>query len=274
MRTVAALASVAIVIGYGVYLAYRQVEQARNGCQANSGAAAVRLDPEQGAIAATIAGVAHDHRLVTHAVTIAYATAMQESHLHNLTSGDLDSIGIFQQRPSQGWGSPQQLRDPVYATSAFFNALVKVPGYLHLPVEVAAQDVQHSADGSAYGNYQRQATGMAVAFTGQRPHAVWCWFTPHRSGKPAIAAARHGLLHTFGRLDVRLAGDPRGMDPAADVRVGHRPVGWAVAGWLVTHAAEYQLSSVRYAGYQWSISAGNRGWTSDPSALGGSVELR
>jgi hypothetical protein len=140
-------------------------------------------------------------------------------------------------------------------------------------VEVAAQDVQHSADGSAYANYQRQAAQMASAFTGQRPHAVWCWYAPLGSGTPSVAAVRRGLLHAFGRLAVRAA-DPRGADPAAQVLVRYRAVGWTVAGWLVTHATEYRISSVRYAGYQWNASAGNRGWTPDPSASSGSVELR
>ena len=266
--------AVAIVLAYGAYLALRQVEHARNGCQANSGTAAVQLDTQQGAIAATIAGVAHAHGLVTDAVTIAYATAMQESHLHDLDSGDLDSVGVFQQRPSQGWGTRRQLKDPVYAASAFFNALVRVRGYLHLPVQIAAQDVQHSADGAAYARYQQQAARMAVAFTGQQPHAVWCWYTPQASGKPAVVAVRSGLVQAFGLLDVRLAGGRGDADPAANVRVGQHAVGWAVADWLVTHASEYRISSVRYAGYRWTMSAGNQGWTPDPAASSGSVELR
>lgn len=266
--------AVVIVLAYGAYLAYRQIQHTRNGCQALAGTATVQMDPQQGAIAATIAGVAHAHGLVTGAVTIAYAAAMQESHLHNLASGDLDSVGVFQQRPSQGWGTPRQLEDPVYAASAFFKALVKVPGYQRLPVQVAAQDVQRSADGAAYARYRQQATRMAVAFTGQQPHAVWCWYTPQTSGKPAVAAARSGLVQAFGQLDVRLADAPGGANPAANVRIGHRAVGWAVADWLVTHAPEYRISSVRYAGYQWTASAGNRGWVPDPAASSGSVELR
>ena len=67
--------------------------------------------------------------------------------------GDLDSVGVFQQRPSQGWGSTAQLEDPEYASTAFLSALVKVPGYQNLPIDEAAQDVQHSADGSAYSQW-------------------------------------------------------------------------------------------------------------------------
>jgi hypothetical protein len=273
-RATAILAIAAVALSAGIYLAYRHVQAISNGCQANSGANAVSLDTSQGAIAATIAGVAHARRLITGAVTIAYATAMQESHMHNLPAGDLDSVGVFQQRPSQGWGPAAKLRDPVYATGKFFDALVKVPQYLHIPVDQAAQAVQRSADGSAYAKYQQQAAGMASAFTGRLPHAVWCWYSPGSSGTPEMAAVRSGLLHAFGRLDVRETAGSSGGDPGGQVRVRYRAVGWTVASWLVTHATEYRISNVRYAGYQWNASAGNRGWTLDPSAPSGSVRLR
>jgi hypothetical protein len=267
------LAVAALAVSLGLYLTYRHVQAVSHGCQANSGADAVSLDTEQGAIAATIAGVAHAHHVGTGAVTIAYATAMQESHLHNLSSGDLDSVGVFQQRPSEGWGSPKDLMDPVYATGKFFDALVRVPDYLHIAVAEAAQDVQHSADGSAYSNYQQMAAQMAAAFTGLRPHSVWCWSFPNHPGTPQVAAVRSGLRHAFGRLEVRAAASS-GADPATDIRIGRRAVGWTVAGWLVTHATEYQIGNVRYAGYEWSASTASRGWTSDPSAPSGRVELR
>ena len=264
-----------LVAGVGAYLGLHHVGLAENGCQAQ-GRHLVALDTEQAAIAATIAGVADARRLPSGAVTIAYATAMQESHLHNLPSGDLDSVGVFQQRPSQGWGKPSQLIDPVYATGKFFAALVKVPDYLRIPLYQAAQDVQHSADGSAYQNYQQQAGSMSRAFTGGRPHAVWCWFPSSSAASPEVGPIRRQLVRTFGRLDVRqVSGDPGGSsDPAATVRVRHRAAGWAVASWLVTHAAAYGISNVRYAGYQWSETSGSRGWMRDPSAPSGSVELR
>ncbi len=119
--------------------------------------AAIPLDTDQAGIAATIAGVAARHRLPQRAVTIALAAALQESQLQNLDYGDRDSVGVFQQRPSQGWGTTAELEDPVYATTKFFAALVRVPGYTKMPVDQAAQDVQHSADGSAY----EQWVGMA-----------------------------------------------------------------------------------------------------------------
>ena len=64
-----------------------------------------------------------------HAATIALATALQESKLYNLHGGDRDSLGLFQQRPSQGWGTRGEILDPVHATNAFYDALARVPGY-------------------------------------------------------------------------------------------------------------------------------------------------
>jgi hypothetical protein len=264
-----------VVAVVGGYLAYHRIAVAQNGCQATGGQA-ISLDTEQAAIAATIAGVADARRLPPAAVTIAYATAMQESKMHNLPRGDLDSIGVFQQRPSQGWGRPRQLTDPVYATGKFFAALVKVPGYLRIPLYQAAQAVQHSADGSAYMNYQQQAAIMSRAFTGGQPHAVWCWFPASSTRSLAVGTIRQQLLRTFGGRTLHLvSGHPAAAsDPGQAVRLRHRAAGWTVASWLVTHAPAYGISSVRYAGYQWTQTAGSRGWTRDPSAPSGSVELR
>src|SRR6185503_17977213 len=133
-----------------------------SGCQAGQGAAAVTLDPEQAAIAATIAGVAHQRSMPSHAVMVAYAAALQESKLENLSYGDRDSVGIFQQRPSEGWGTVAQLQDPAFASRAFFRVLVKVPNYAKIPVYEAAQAVQKSAYGYAYQQYAQTGAHLAA----------------------------------------------------------------------------------------------------------------
>ena len=88
----------------------------------------------------------------TRAARIALMTAMTESGLRNLDYGDQDSLGLFQQRPSQGWGTPAQIMDPTYATDAFVGRLVSVPHWQQIAPWLAAQDVQQSADldGSNY----------------------------------------------------------------------------------------------------------------------------
>jgi hypothetical protein len=231
-----------------------------SGCVVGGGRYGVTLDPGQASIAATIAGVATHRALPVRAVTIAYATALQESDLADLSYGDRDSVGVFQQRPSQGWGTRRQLLDPVYASTRFFAALTAVPGYLHLRVYKAAQAVQHSADGRAYSQYAPQGADMAGGFSGQRPHAVWCWYGAGVGKGGRLSAAGTQLRRTFGRLPIS-----HGGDPVARVRV-HRPaVGWAVAAWLVSHANRFGIRHVSYQGYQWTATHGRKGWVAQQS---------
>ncbi|GJF32661.1 lipoprotein [Kitasatospora sp. NE20-6] len=94
---------------------------------------------------------------------IALATAMQESRLRNLAYGDRDSLGLFQQRPSQGWGTAEQLQDPVYASTAFYRALLKVAGWQEMPLTVAAQAVQRSGFPDAYAQWESPASALQQA---------------------------------------------------------------------------------------------------------------
>ena len=255
---------IVIALAVAGYLVTRHGKQllTGSGCQAGRGAAAVALDPEQAAIASTIAGVAHRRSMPPHAVMVAYAAALQESKLHNLSYGDRDSVGVFQQRPSEGWGPARKLKDPVYASTRFFKALAGVPDYLHKPVYRAAQAVQRSADGYAYIQYQPEAAALAADFTGHSAHAVWCWSAGAGPAKANLAAAHQGLRHAFGPMTSHRAATP-GDDPAMLVHVPRPALGWAVAAWLVTHASSYGIHDVRYAGFRWQQSSGSSGWTRD-----------
>jgi hypothetical protein len=238
------------------------------GCQAGTGVEAVTLDNDQAAVAATIAGVAARRHLPRQAVTIALAAALQESKLHNLDYGDRDSVGIFQQRPSEGWGPAADLQNPVYATTKFFTALTHVKGYTTMPVSEAAQDVQHSADGSAYEQWTQLAGQLAGYFTGQSPHGVSCWFTPAaKAAKANLTGAVQRVAQTFGpagrkgvvaRVTLTRSGK-KGTGSSAVLHV-RQAQAWTVAGWLVAHAQDYGLSQVRYAGYVWNAANGSMGW--------------
>jgi hypothetical protein len=261
----------AVIVVLGLYVAYQRIVPllTGSGCTAAGGGQDITLGTGQAGIAATIAGVAQRDALPARAVTVAYAAALQESKLQDLTYGDRDSVGVFQQRPSQGWGKRSELENPVYATSKFFGALDQVPGYQRLPIYQAAQDVQRSADGLAYQRYQRMATQMTVAFTGQDPHAVWCWYAQKISGTARTDAASVELARTFGPQRARTAAD-RGMIAQAG-SVSH---GWAVAAWLVSHAQQYRINYVSYAGYRWTAADGTRGWARSLSPTPpGSIEL-
>jgi hypothetical protein len=270
------------IAGYAGYSAYRHfVTQVLTvpGCQAGTGVNAQPLDFGQAADAATIAGVAAREQLPRQALTIAYATAMQESGIENLDYGTSDSVGIFQQRPSQGWGTVAQLEDPVYSSTAFFHALVKVPDYTHLPVYQAAQDVQRSADGSAYQQYAQAGATLAAYFTAT-PHMVTCWYDPVSqastegvSPKLNLAAAVRGLDETFGQ-----PGEDASAVRATTIRSGKIGTfevtaadGWTVANWLVTHASFYGITQLNYGGYQWTASLTETAWQADPGGVTGSI---
>jgi hypothetical protein len=260
------LALVLVAAGYLIYHSFRSVTSPPPlpGCKAGSGVQAIDLDPEQAEVAATIAGVAARHRLPRQAVTIALAAALQESKLHNLDYGDRDSVGIFQQRPSEGWGSATQLQDPVYATTKFYTALGTVHGYTAMPVYQAAQAVQHSADGSAYQQWTDIARQLTGYFTGKSPHGVSCWYTP--AGKANLAGVKRQIGQTFGpggrkAVVVRITTDRSGPKKRSTAVLHVRPAaGWTVASWLVAHAQAYHLSQVRYAGFSWTAANGSMGW--------------
>ena len=126
-------------------------------------ASGVTLTGEQIANARTIAQVAWDRGLPERAVVIALATAMQESHLRNLDHGDRDSLGLFQQRPSQGWGTPEQVQDPVYAAGKFYDHLVQYPGWDTGDLTTVADGIQRSAHPLAYRKWETMAQELASA---------------------------------------------------------------------------------------------------------------
>lgn len=264
--------AVVILLGGGAYFAFRNVAPLlapASGCEVRTHGQVFKLDPGQAGIAATIAGVARQQALPARAVTVAYAAALQESKLQNLRFGDRDSVGVFQQRPSEGWGSTRQLEDPVYATTKFFQALARVPRYRQIPVYKAAQAVQRSADGSAYIQYQQMAVSMTRGFTGHVPRSVWCWYGGKAKGRARLTAASQSLNRVFGTLPVRTSGDP-----SVTVAVPHLAEGWSVAAWLVSHAAHYRIREVRYGRYEWRAAKGATGWTRSSSAApAGSVRV-
>ena len=262
------LAAVLVVIlACGVtYLVLRPASQLApraTFCEADPAGQNVPLTTGQSAIAATIAGVASRRGLPARAVAIAYATALQESKLANLNYGDLDSVGVFQQRPSQGWGTVRELENPVYATGRFFDALTAVPNYQQLPIYVAAQDVQHSADGQAYDQYAAVGTAMATAFTGADPHAVWCTYADP-AAKPSLTAAGQSMTSAFG-----LTARPADRGRVMSVEVSSAAEGWAVAAWLVSNAAAYGIANVQYQGFGWLGFTGPGHWT--PAVQAGSA---
>ena len=174
--------------------------------------------------AATIIRTGQADHVPVYGQVIAVATAMQESDLMNLDYGDRDSLGLFQQRPSQGWGSPAQVMDPVYAAGQFYAHLLAVPGWQQLPLTEAAQDIQHSAFPGAYAQWQPAAAALVDHITGGAgtvPAAglatAACGLGTVPAGTPATVAAvitwaeaAEGTLYDYGGTCT----DPRSPDMA------------------------------------------------------------
>ncbi|MEU9507814.1 M23 family metallopeptidase [Micromonospora sp. NPDC048170] len=125
-----------------------------------------RWNAEQVGNAAQIVAVGRQRGVPARGWVIAVATAMVESSLRNLRGGDRDSLGLFQQRPSQGWGTPAQILDPVYASGKFYDKLQRITGWETLPLSVAAQRVQVSAFPDRYGHYEHNAEQVVAAVAG------------------------------------------------------------------------------------------------------------
>ncbi len=229
------------------------------------------LDPEQAANAALFGGIAEQRSLPARAVTIAIATASQESKLRNIAYGDRDSLGLFQQRPSQGWGTSDEVRDPVHATNAFYDALVRLAGYQDMPIAEAAQAVQRSAYPEAYGTFEARGRAWASALTGYSPASVTC--TLHAAG-PADPGALAALATRDLGLTPSITGTTAVLDATAlpGGSAAASRAGWAVAQWAVATAAGTQVVSVRTADQEWTRASGAWAPAAGPLAPG-RVEL-
>jgi len=234
-------------------------------CTATVDARTWRLSPAQSDNAALIASMSVRRGLPARAATIALATAIQESGLVNLDHGDRDSVGLFQQRPSQGWGTVEQIMDPVFSTGAFYDALVKVEGYENLPVSQAAQAVQRSAYPDAYAAHEDAARAFASALTGWSPAALSCTLAP--AAAAAVADdVRARIVRDLGGLPATTtlanaeAGTPAlvvldasSLAPDSAVRGA-----WAAGAWAVAVAHTLGLDAVAVADQTWV--RGTDGW--------------
>ena len=299
--TVAAVLVVLLVAGIAVALiGFRDHLPARIGraCEVRTDAGTVYLNTSQMANAATIAAVGIRRKLPERAVTVALATALQESKLENLDDGDRDSIGLFQQRPSQGWGTREQILDPVYAINAFYDALVEIDGYQGMRITEAAQEVQRSGFPEAYEDHADDARALASALTGNSQDGQFTCVVRHTAGDESddvdkagltarAAGVRAELEAVFGELSLggfdangvstgHMAGSAHYDGRALDVFVRpsgpeNRKRGWAMAYYLVAQAERLGVDHVIFDDMIWT--SGRRseeGWRDyDPGPLRG-----
>lgn len=252
----------------GVYMLGRwtglHVPFVSDSCRAFTDKHTVRLRPDQITNAATIAAVGSRMEMPPYAVTVALATAFQESKMRNISHGDHDSIGLFQQRPSQGWGSLDELSEPRIAAEKFYTALARINGWEKMSVTDAAQAVQLSAHPAAYAKWETDARNLASALIGAEGSAVSCILRTSQddNGGPKRAQKLHDeLTGDFGQLSATLDND---ASPTLTIRVGDSPEeGWQVAGWFVAKSREYGVREVRFNGEKWRSDKGK--WSDDSS---------
>lgn len=231
-----------------------------------------KLSPDQAQNAGLIAATGVQRGLPARAVTIALATALQESKLVNVDYGDRDSLGLFQQRPSQGWGTPEQVQDPVYATGRFYDGLVTIDGYENLPITEAAQAVQRSGFPDAYAQHETRSRAWASALTGWSPATLTCDLHDAEPASPDAVVAR--VQRDLGALPVQA--DETGalvVDTSAFGAPEDRArLDWAVAHWAVSVAEPLALTSVAVADRTWDRTEGT--WTvNDAPVPAGAVRL-
>jgi hypothetical protein len=247
----------------------------------------VTLSVEQAENAALISAISVQRGMPARAATIALATAYQESKLYNIESGDRDSLGLFQQRPSQGWGSPEQVLDPYYATNAFYDELAEVDGYDSMRITEAAQEVQRSGFPEAYADHEPDARVLASALTGNSRHAFSCAVdddveeAPDRLRESGLTrradVVRRDVESAFGPLvlggfapggvsDGHMPGSAHYEGRAVDIFV--RPIsgdnkekGWAIAHYLVAMADRLDIKTVIFDDRIWTAGAqSDDGW--------------
>lgn len=238
-------------------------------CTASGLGTSHRYSTQRAANAALISAIAVDRDLPPRAASIALATAYQESQLINIDYGDRDSLGLFQQRPSQGWGSEEEIMDPIYSTNTFYDALITIEGYESGDINDVAQAVQRSGFPEAYRDHETEGRLYASALTGMSGANLVC-----RLGAVGSASSpetvRMELERQFprltgaGRLTTQLAAahDSAPQLPAdagATALVidphGEESLGWAVANWAVARAAEDGVVQVSYRGRVWDRAA-------------------
>jgi len=240
------------------------------GCTATSGDSSHRLAVDQTENAALISAISLKRGMPARAASIALATALQESKLRNIDYGDLDSVGLFQQRPSQDWGTVEQIMDPVYSTNAFFDVLAKVPGYVDLPINDAAQIVQRSGYPHAYAQHEEMSRAFASALTGQTPAGLSCTLA-EATAVSTPEALEEAARTAFGQVTLA---SPPGAGVTTLTLTPPPEHGWALAQWSVANAAQFGLAKVSYDGKTWDRNANDKGrnvgWQADatPSAPG------
>ncbi|MPZ60160.1 MAG: peptidoglycan DD-metalloendopeptidase family protein [Propionibacteriales bacterium] len=251
------------------------------------------LDDEQVSNAAAIVNVARKNGINEYGQVIAIAAALQESTLRNYRGGHADSLGLFQQRPSQGWGTARQIGDPVKSAEAFFGVarhtdntgLMDIRGWRKLSLTAVAQQVQRSAFPYAYADEEPLARQVVATLRSDDTSSALCG-NPGAMSCPSTGFSVEAGLTPDGLRVLRCLGDKfsqiagfsgtgeraanpdsdhetgRAVDaviPNWDTRAGNAE-GWRIAGWVKRHASRLGVTYVIFDGKIWSRQRADEGW--------------
>lgn len=205
------------------------------------------LDLEQAKNAAWISATAIKENLPAQAAVVAVATAWQESNLRNISHGDLDSIGLFQQRPSQGWGTVTELSDPVKSTEIFYKALVKIDKWEDLSINDAAQKVQRSGVPDGYKKWEEAAQTTGDAFTGELPAAFSCLVRSHDNKDPQELAKM--ITKAYGSQVSAKVDNGKLLIESTNPKLV-----WGASSFAIAHTDEYGLKKVKIGEQYWENS--------------------
>jgi peptidoglycan DL-endopeptidase CwlO len=205
------------------------------------------LDAAQLANSAKIIEVGRGMQVPERGIEVALATAMQESTLRNLNYGDRDSVGLFQQRPSSGWGSVAELTTPEISARKFYDALLKVNGWQTMSLTEAAQRVQRSAFPFAYAKWEALASAILGAAGSSRAPSLEC-------ATSIGVSAPSGAVGDMLRIALAQQG---------------KPYVWGATGPDSFDCSGLIVYAWRLAGYRLTIRTSEQMWrASDPVARG------
>jgi hypothetical protein len=219
----------------------------------------VQITTDQAWVAATLVGTVTAKELPDQAAFLVLMAAWQESKLSNIPAGagDRDSVGVLQQRPSQGWGSATDLADLHYAAAKFLAALVTHDGWESMDPAHAIQLVQISADEAAYNRHKTEADGLAQALLGRSAAALSCQFDPPTQVAPPDRV-----------IELLTADLPVNPPSAAGRDISVPGAGWQTTAWFVANADRLGIDAVSYDGKRWTRAAQ---WQPEPNATATAV---
>ncbi|MDO5082245.1 hypothetical protein EII34_06215 [Arachnia propionica] len=212
----------------------------------------LRLTHEQTMNAAIIVAESFNRELPEQAAVVALATAWQESGLRNLDHGDRDSLGLFQQRPSYGWGTEEQIMDPWYSSGRFYEEIVKFDNWETTDVNDMAQKVQRSGHPEAYRKHETNARALAGALRGTRPAVLACI---DRDGSGSDTSGMTKVLAAVPGVEVR------GDGTVFSIHGGDATTRWAAAQLAMAHTRAAGIKRITLGEQEWSSGAKQWGTT-------------